>query len=67
MFGDRIYVYGSHDYFNGHAFCMGYVCYSAPVTNLKAWHYEGVIYGHTDDPKNGDRSNCPQLDLTAAR
>ena len=32
VFGDRVYVYGSHDYFNGYVFCMGdYVCWSAPV------------------------------------
>lgn len=29
VFGDRVYVYGSHDYFNGYVFCMGdYVCWS---------------------------------------
>lgn len=22
VFGDRVYVYGSHDYFNGYVFCM---------------------------------------------
>ena len=33
VFGDRVYVYGSHDYFNGYVFCMGdYVCWSAPVS-----------------------------------
>lgn len=59
VFGDRVYVYGSHDYFNGHAFCVGdYVCYSAPVTYLKNWRYEGVIYGRTDDPKNKDGEMC---------
>lgn len=31
MFGDRVYLYGSHDKFNGRFFCMNdYVCYSAP-------------------------------------
>ena len=31
VFGDRVYVYGSHDCFNGHVFCMGdYICWSAP-------------------------------------
>ena len=35
VFGDRVYVYGSHDYFNGYVFCMGdYVCWSAPVDDL---------------------------------
>ena len=26
VFGDRVYVYGSHDYFNGYVFCMGDMC-----------------------------------------
>ena len=45
VFGDRVYVYGSHDYFNGHVFCLGdYVCWSAPADDLGNWRYEGVIY-----------------------
>lgn len=53
VFGDRIYVYGSHDKFNGDVFCMGdYVGWSAPVSNPGNWRYEGVIYGITDDPLN---------------
>ena len=37
VFGDRVYVYGSHDQFNGWVFCMGdYMCWSAPVT-LSSW------------------------------
>lgn len=55
VFGDRVYVYGSHDLFNGCVFCLGdYVCYSAPVDNLKDWRYEGVIYKRLDDPINKD-------------
>ena len=50
VFGERIYVYGSHDKFNGNAFCMeDYVCWSAPLCNLEEWRYEGVIYRKTDD------------------
>lgn len=53
VFGDRLYVYGSHDKFNGKNFCLGdYVCWSAPVSNLGDWRYEGVIYRRTQDPKN---------------
>lgn len=26
VFGDRVYVYGSHDYFNGYVFCMETMC-----------------------------------------
>ena len=36
LFGDRVYVYGSHDKFDGKTFCMNdYVCWSAPADNLK--------------------------------
>ena len=51
VFGDRVYVYGSHDKFNGATFCMNdYVCWSAPVTDLSDWKYEGVIWRKSDDP-----------------
>lgn len=59
VFGDRVYVFGSHDRFNGYAFCLNdYVCYSAPVTDLSNWQYEGVIYHRTDDPANPDGEMC---------
>lgn len=55
VFGDRVYVYGSHDTFNGKGFCLNdYVCWSAPVDNLGDWRYEGVIWKRTDDPSNRD-------------
>lgn len=51
VFGDRVYVYGSHDKEGGDFFCMlDYVTYSAPVDNLKDWRYEGVIYKASNDP-----------------
>lgn len=54
VFGDRVYVYGSHDRFNGMAFCMNdYVCWSAPVTDLSEWKYEGVIWRKKNDPVKG--------------
>ena len=57
VFGDRVYVYGSHDKFQGHVFCLNdYVCYSADVNALSDWRYEGVIYKKTDDPENRDGS-----------
>ena len=53
LFGDRLYVYGSHDCFNGKGFCQNdYVCWSAPVDSLGDWRYEGVIYRKDQDPKN---------------
>lgn len=59
IFGDRVYVFGSHDRFNGYAYCLGdYVCWSAPVSDLTDWKYEGIIYGRTDDPANPDGDMC---------
>lgn len=35
VFGDRLYVYGSHDRFDGSDFCVNdYVCWSAPWSGL---------------------------------
>ena len=52
VFGDRLYLYGSHDRFDGRKFCENdYVCWSAPVTDLADWRYEGVIYHRTQDPR----------------
>lgn len=59
IFGDRVYVFGSHDWFNGDVFCPGdYICWSAPLESLGEWRYEGVIYKKTDDPANQDGSMC---------
>ena len=52
-FGDRVYVYGSHDAFGAPIFCVNdYVCWSAPVDDLSDWRYEGIIYQKTQDPGN---------------
>lgn len=57
--GDRVYVYGSHDIFNGLNFCLGdYVCWSAPVDDLGNWKYEGCIYKREQDPA------APRIRLT---
>lgn len=54
VFGDRVYVYGSHDQEAGEKFCqLDYVVWSAPVTDLKSWRYEGVSYKATQDPGYG--------------
>ncbi|MCC5895700.1 MAG: family 43 glycosylhydrolase [Alkalibacterium sp.] len=45
VFGDRVYIYGSHDQFNGKIYCENdYVTWSASVTDLTDWRYEGIIY-----------------------
>lgn len=55
----RVYIYGSHDLFNGLNFCLGdYVCWSAPVDDLGNWRYEGCIYKREQDPA------APRIRLT---
>lgn len=52
VFGDRVYIFGSHDKEGGHTFCMrDYVTYSAATDDLTDWKYEGVIYKASQDPK----------------
>ena len=59
VFDGRVYVYGSHDQFNGHVFCLGdYMGWSAPVDDLSDWRCEGVIYEKTQDPLNADGHMC---------
>ncbi|MCL2229558.1 MAG: family 43 glycosylhydrolase [Treponema sp.] len=58
VFEGRVYLYGSHDRFNGYTYCLNdYVCWSAPVNDLTDWRYEGVIYKKTDDPYNKEGNN----------
>jgi len=55
LFDGRVYIFGSHDAFNGSIYCPNdYVCWSAPEDDLGDWRYEGVIYEKTDDPFNAD-------------
>lgn len=59
VFGDRVYLYGSHDKEGGGTFCMlDYVVYSAPVEDLSDWRREGVIYRASQDP---DYANRPYM------
>ncbi len=55
IFGDRVYLFGSHDRFNGTDYCMNsYVGWSAPVDDLSDWQYEGVILEKGLDPLDPD-------------
>ena len=55
VFGDRLYIFGSHDAFNGPAYCVNdYVVWSAPVNDLSDWRCEGIIYKKGQDPLNPD-------------
>ncbi len=58
VFNGRLYIYGSHDKFNGDVFCANdYVCWSAPEDDLSDWRYEGVIYRKEQDPRNSNGCN----------
>ena len=65
IFNNRLYVYGSHDRFNGKDFCLNdYVCWSAPLDDLGNWKYEGIIYHRNDDPRNSNSKsvlNAPDV------
>ena len=59
VFDGRLYVYGSHDCFNGDVYCQNdYVCWSAPEDDLSDWRYEGVIFKKTQDPRNADGAHA---------
>ncbi|HUM85613.1 MAG TPA: family 43 glycosylhydrolase [Lachnospiraceae bacterium] len=58
VFDGRVYLYGSHDRFDGAEFCLNdYVSWSAPVDDLTDWRYEGVILKKEQDPRN---QNIPE-------
>jgi len=52
VFGDRIYLFGSHDRAGGTVYCQmeDYVGYSAPLDDLSDWRCEGVIFKSVQDP-----------------
>ena len=60
VFGDRVYIYGSHDKAGSDKFC-DYVlkCWSAPVTNLNEWVCHGDVF-HTQ----ADRDHESDTDWT---
>lgn len=60
VFGDRVYVYGSHDKAGSDRFC-DYVlkCWSAPLNNLNEWTCHGDIF-HTC----ADRDHASDTDWT---
>ena len=55
VFGDRVYLFGSHDKERGESYCMlDYVGWSAPVDDLSDWTCCGVIYSPQQDPLYGE-------------
>ncbi|MBQ9694796.1 MAG: family 43 glycosylhydrolase [Oscillospiraceae bacterium] len=56
VFGNRVYLYGSHDKEGGETFCMlNYEVWSAPVDDLTDWRCEGIIYRAAQDPDYPNR------------
>ena len=53
VFGDRLYVYGSHDRYGAFPFCHNnYVTYSTPINDLSDWRFEGEIFDKKEGPHN---------------
>ena len=54
VFGDRAYLYGSHDKADSERFCVqDYTVWSAPVDDLSDWICHGVSYRKEQDPRSG--------------
>lgn len=50
VFGNRVYLFGSHDKAGGDTYCMhNYEFWSAPVENLETWSCKGVSYRADQD------------------
>lgn len=52
VFGDRLYIYGSHDFAGGEkGFCPGdYMVWSAPLSDFSDWQCHGAAWRRCDDP-----------------
>lgn len=51
VFGDRLYLFGSHDAEGGDSFCLlDYEVWSAPVDDLTDWSCPGPSYSAAQDP-----------------
>lgn len=52
VFGNRVYLYGSHDAAGSRRFCVkDYTVWSAPVDDLSDWTCHGVIYNKSQDKR----------------
>lgn len=56
VFGNRVYLFGSHDKAGGDTYCMrNYEFWSAPVKDLETWSCKGVSYRADQDPLYGEK------------
>lgn len=67
VFGDRIYLFGSHDKEGGSRYCEeeNYVGWSAPLDDPGNWRFEGEIYNSKQDPlyKEGETNDLYAPDV----
>lgn len=55
VFGDRVYLFGSHDLENGDTYCIqDYVFWSAPLSDISDWSNNGTNYSAKQDPLYSD-------------
>ena len=63
VFGNRVYLFGSHDKPAGDTYCMlDYEFWSASVDNLSEWSCKGISYRASQDPLYGEKAQiyvCP--------
>lgn len=58
VFGDRVYVFGSHDRPCGETFCeLDYEVWSAPVEDLGDWISHGIVYSAKQDSGYSERKS----------
>lgn len=61
VFGDRVYIFGSHDKEGGDTYCMlDYEFWSAPVDDLGNWSSKGINFSASQDPLSIE-TNRPYL------
>ena len=75
VFGDRVYIYGSHDRAGSDEFCdFKLKCWSAPVNDLNNWVCHGHIFHTRDDSDhksdidwNGDNTQLYAPDVVQGK
>jgi hypothetical protein len=66
VFGDRVYLYGSHDRVNSDSFCdFKLKVWSAPISDLNKWECHGDIFHTADDRDHKSDVNWTQKELYA--
>lgn len=64
IFGDRIYLFGSHDKECGDTFCeLDYEFFSAPLNDLSDWSSKGINYSAKQDALNYQVENKQELSI----